>query len=98
MRGEWTSEAFEKARTMANELRGKIDERAGCILGAGLRAAFRETMAQELAVSEREALYGDAERGPEIPDPRDDSDIYLGKLRAEPLANFWFVRGDTDRN
>ena len=42
---------------MANELRGKVDEAGGRILGVGYRALFLETLAAELAVSEREALY-----------------------------------------
>jgi hypothetical protein len=58
VRGEWTPEALERARAMANELRGKVHEAGGSSLSADFRAAFRETLAEELAVSEREALYG----------------------------------------
>jgi transposase InsO family protein len=56
-RGEWTREAFEAARTMANELRGKIDGVQSGIPSDGLRAAFGETLREELEHSEREALY-----------------------------------------
>jgi hypothetical protein len=61
VRGEWMPEALERARAMANELRTREPEMPGAgSSSASLRAAFQETLRGELALSEREALYGGA--------------------------------------